>query len=129
MIFSVLAIRFPYVGGGFLIVAGLAFAIWWLVPMISSGFYSLDVAIERLLLSGGFALVGVLFILDGRHNPRTEDVNKAWILRNLRMVIAIGIPILAGLIVAGWNLPIVLTRLDDGDRSARLIEGNQVMLI
>jgi len=129
MLFSVVAIRFPYVGGGILIAVGLAFAIWWLIPTISSGFYSLDVAFERLFLSGGFALVGILFILDGRYNPRTKDVDKTWILRNLRMVIAIGIPFLVGLIVAGWNLPIVLSRLDDGDRSARLIEGNQAMLI
>jgi len=57
MLFSVIAIRFPYVGGGILIVAGMVFAIWWLIPTIESGFYSLSVTMERLFLSGGLHLL------------------------------------------------------------------------
>ncbi len=129
MFFSVLAIRIPFIGGGILIVTGLAFAIWWLAPTISSGYYSLNVTMERLFLSGGFTLVGILLILDGRFNPRSKIKDRPWILRNIRMVIAIGLPLLAGLIVTGVNLPVVLNRLDDGDRSARLIVGNEVSLI
>ena len=129
MFFSVIAIRFPYVGGGILIVVGLAFAIWWLIPTMKSGFYSLSVTIGRFFLSGGFTIVGVMFILDGRYNIRINRLKRPWIYRNSRMVIAIGLPLLVGLIVAGINLPIVLTRLDDGGRSARLIEGNNLRLI
>jgi len=129
MLFSVIAIRFPYVGGGILIAAGMVFAIWWLIPTIKSGFYSLSVTMVRLFLSGGFTLVGVLFILDGRFNPSGKRLERSWIFRNVRMIVAIGVPLLGGLIVAGFNLPIVLTRLDDGDRSARLIEGNNLKLI
>ncbi len=33
--FSLAAIRWPYVGGGILIAAGIAFAIWWLLPGIN----------------------------------------------------------------------------------------------
>lgn len=129
MLFSVLAIRFPYVGGGILVVAGLAFAIWWLVPGITQGLYTLSTVFNRLFLSGGFTLVGVMFILDGRFNPRKKDKHGKWFIKHLRLLIAIGIPLLIGILVAGYNLPTVLTRIDDGDRSARLIEGDDVTLI
>ncbi len=69
IILSILAIKFPYFGGGILVIAGIAFALWWLLPGINNGFYTLLVALERLLLSGGFTLVGVLFIMDGYYNP------------------------------------------------------------
>ena len=129
IVFSLVAIRWPYVGGGILIAAGLAFAVWWLLPGIQSGFYSLGVALERLFLSGGFTLVGVLFILDARFNPRQKEDSRPWVRKHLRTLLAVGIPLLTGLVVAAYNLPTVLTRVDDGDRSARLIEGNGVSLI
>ena len=129
MLFSVLAIYLPYIGGGILVAAGIAFALWWLVPGLTQGFYTLSTVIGRLFLSAGFTLVGVMFILDARYNPHRKDKPKPWILKHLRFLIAIGIPILVGLIIAGYNLPTVLTRIDDGDRSARLIEGNDVALV
>ncbi|MBG0785251.1 MAG: hypothetical protein H0S79_09120 [Anaerolineaceae bacterium] len=129
MLFSVAAIRWPKIGGGILVAAGLGFAIWWLLPGIKNGFYTLSTVIERLFLSAGFSLVGFLFILDGKLNPHGEETEKPWALRHLRMILAIGIPTLTALVMAAVNLPTVLTRIDDGDRSARLIDGNGVSLI
>ena len=129
MVFSIIAIRLPYVGGGILMLAGLAFAIWWLIPGIQSGLYSLRVVMGRLYLSAGFAIVGLLFILDGALNPKGLKNSSNWFLKNLRMILAIGIPLLVGMVVAAVNLPTVLTRLDDGNRSARLIERYNVELI
>ncbi len=129
ILFSLAAIRWPYVGGGILIAAGIAFAIWWLLPGIKSGFYSFGIALERLLLSGGFTLVGALFILDAKINPCPTEDDRPWAKKHLRTLLAVGIPLLTGLVVAAYNLPTVLTRVDDGDRSARLIEGNGVSLI
>lgn len=129
MLFSVIAILFPYIGGSVLIASGAAFAIWWLIPAIRSGFYTFSVLIERLFLSGGFTLVGILFILDGKFRRKSLNQQKPWLLKNLRLLIAIGIPLLIGLVVAGVNLPTVLTRIDDGNRSVRLIEGKDVTLI
>ncbi len=129
MAFSALAIRFPVVGGGILVVAGLIFAVWWLLPGIQRGLYSLNVVMERLFLSGGFTLVGGLFILDGIFNSREKIDNRSWFLKNLRYLVALGIPLLIGIGVTTVNLPIVLTRVDDGNRGARLIEGNGVELI
>ena len=129
MLFSIAAIRWPILGGGILLAVGLAFAVWWLLPGIRNGFYTLSTVLERLFLSAGFGLVGFLFILDGRFNPRQVEMEKPWILRHLRMILAIGVPTLTALIMIAVNLPTVLTRVDDGDRSARLIEGNNVSLI
>ena len=129
MLFSVLAIYLPYIGGGILVVAGVVFAVWWLVPGLTQGLYTLSTVLGRLFLSAGFTLVGVMFILDGRYNPRKRGEKKPWLKKHLRLLIAIGVPIVIGLIVAGINLPTVLTRVDDGDRSARLIDGNDVALI
>lgn len=84
MLFSALALRWPWVGGGVLIAAGVGFALWWLIPGLTSGFYSANIALERLLLSGGFALVGVLLILDARFNPKPDKDLRPWILRKLR---------------------------------------------
>ena len=129
LLLSAVTIRWPYVGGGILVTAGLAFALWWLLPGLRNGLYTLSNALERLFLSGGFTLVGVLFILDGRNNPQPAGEGQSWVRRNLRWLVALGIPLVTGLVVALYNLPVVLTRVDDGDRSARLIEGNEVTLI
>lgn len=129
ILFSLLTIRFPIIGGGILMIAGAAFAVWWLIPGLKNGFYSLSVFFERLLLSGGFTLGGLLFILDAKFNPPHERHKGHWVIRNLRLLISIGIPILVVLVVAAYNLPIVLTRVDDGIRSARLIECHGVDLI
>lgn len=131
MLFCYLAIKFPIVGGAILIVVGIAFAVWWLIPGIQSGLYTLPVVIERLYLSGGFAIVGICFILDSILNPQSNQPaqSRPWILRNLRLVVSLGIPMLVGLIVAAVNLPTVLTRVDDGIRTARFIQGQSTALV
>lgn len=129
IILSFIAIKYPFVGGGILIVAGLGFATWWLVPAIKNGFYTLSVLFERLLLSAGFSIVGGLFILDGWLNSQAEKPGKPWILQNSRLVLAIGIPLIAAIVVSAINLPIVLTRIDDGIRTARRIDGTSGSLI
>lgn len=129
MLFSPAAIRWPTIGGAILVAVGLAFAVWWLLPGFPNGFYSLATVIERLFLSTRFGLVGFLFILDRQFNSRQVDMEKPWVLRHLRMILAVGVPTLTALIMFAVNHPTVLTRVDNGDRSARLIEGNGVSLI
>jgi len=52
-----------------------------------------------------------------------------WWRRNLRFVLALGLPFLTTVGVSAANLPIVLTRIDNGDRSAQLIKGNGLTLV
>jgi len=129
IIFSILTIKFPYLGGTIFILAGLAFAAWWLIPGIRNGFVSLNIVFGRLVLSGGFSLVGILFILDARFNPKSSVTKKSWWFKNARLLFSVCVPVAVGLLVAAVNLPVVLTRVDDGDRSAREIIGNDVHLI
>lgn len=79
------------------------------------------------------ALVGVAFIFDGIQKRRSPEVEKsrpaAWWKRDWLYRLAFGLPLLVFGIVSANMLPVVLTRVDDGDRSARLIEGNGVDLI
>ena len=110
-------------------IAGAAFAVWWLIPGLQNGLHALSVVLERLFLSGGFTLGGLLFILDAKFNPRHEGHKGHWVIRNLRLLITIGIPLLVVLVVTAHNLPIVLTRVDDGIRTARLIDGHGADLI
>jgi hypothetical protein len=128
MVFCIIAVKFPYIGESILVFVGVSFAAWWLLPGLKNGFYTLSVAVERLFLSFGFSIVGVCFILDGCINPKLSENDQSWLAKNLKVILSLGIPILVGLGVAAFNLPIVLTRVDDGVRTARLIEGENLQL-
>lgn len=78
------------------------------------------------------AIVGALFLWDGRLkrlHPERFVSTGSWWRRNLLSVMALGGVLAVMLAVSIFNLPVVLTREDDGDRSARLIEGNGIALI
>ena len=77
-------------------------------------------------------LVGALFLWDGvlkRRYPEAFIRPATWWRRHLLSLMAVGGTLLVALGVSAFNLPIVLSRQDDGDRSARLIEGNGVVLV
>jgi hypothetical protein len=47
----------------------------------------------------------------------------------LRYVLAVGIPLLAAVVISAYFAPLILARVDDGDRGARLIEGHGLTLV
>jgi uncharacterized membrane protein len=116
---TLMAFRWPIAGGAAIIAIGIG----------ALGFFSNDVAFIGLAV----ALVGVLFVWDGmlkrRHPPEPPDPSIPWWPSQVRYVIAVGLPLLAAIAASVYYLPIVLTRQDDGDRSERLIEGNDVSLV
>ena len=85
------------------------------------------------MVSGPLVFLGVLLLVDARNQKRRLAQgwvpNSKWWRRNIWYLLAVVPPllILAGLSI--YSLPIVLTRVDDGERGARLIEGNGVTLI
>lgn len=126
------ALRWPRVGGLFLVLVGGLFGFWWVGNSLRAGIDFGDL-IVRFLLSGGIALVGLLFLLEARHRRRRAEAGwtppEAWWRRNLRFLFLL-VP--AGLILVGYLAywaPILATRVDDGDRGARLVEGNGVTLV
>ena len=109
---TLVAFRWPRVGGSLIVLVG-AFA----MAMFGRG-----VAFIGLLI----ALVGAAFVVDGLRRASTP---RTWWHRRGRYLLAIGLPALVFAAVSAARLPVVLTRVDDGDRSARRIEGNGLALV
>jgi len=84
-------------------------------------------------VSGLLILTGVLFLLEGRYRQKRRAEGwaapKSWFRRNLRHVLALSIPLLVAIGLSVHFAPLILTRVDDGDRGARLIAGNGVSLV
>jgi hypothetical protein len=110
-VLTVLGIRWPRVGATLFVLAGV----------IIAGLMIWDRAYFGVLLTAILtavpALVGLLFLV-GRPTPK-----------RLAYAVSVGIPLL---IVFGFGAEGVVrvnSRFDDGDRGARLIEGNEVALL
>jgi hypothetical protein len=115
---TLVAIAWPIVGGALIIGVGI--------------FYCWLVGLDDALLGVIPIVVGILFILDGVIKRRTVTPpapDLPWWRRNLRYLLATIPSFIVFVGVSVVMLPVVLTRVDDGDRGARLIEGNGVTLI
>ncbi len=132
LLLTLLALARPLIGGWAIILIGAAFTAWWWGPRLQDG---MDVGqlLALFPVSAILVIIGVLFLFEARHRKllRQEGWTAApsWLRRNIRYVLAVAGPLL---ILIGWSvywLPIVLTRLDDGIRTERLITGNEVSLI
>jgi hypothetical protein len=134
LLLTVVVITWPRVGGWLLVVAGGLFtAWWWTMQARRAGELRLGAALSMFPVSGMIVLTGVLFLVEGRYRRRLQSESgtlpRRWIVRNLRYVLGLGLPLLVLLVMSAVQLPGVLLRVDDGDRGARLIEGNGVTLI
>jgi hypothetical protein len=88
--------------------------------------------LDNPLMGGFMGVLGAMFLYDGWYRRRTgwePDQGMPWWRRNFGYLMAVGLPLV---ILVGFSinrLPVVLTRVDDGDRGARLIEGNGINLV
>ena len=129
LVLTAIALTRPRAGGWVLVVAGGGTFLWW---MNMGGF-----APQRLFMGfmlGGFAvLIGSLLIVDARLQQRLQTAPRArpasFLRRNLRYIVCFAPPLLAIVLMTALSAPLLLTRVDDGDRGMRLIEGNGVTLI
>ena len=126
------ALRWPLFGGIALIVVGAWFAINWLGSSLRAGIAVWDFLV-RFFLSGLVPVLGLAFIYDHRFQRKRLEQgwqpSPIWWRRNIRYLV-VAIP--AVIMVIGFPiywLPILLTRVDDGDRGARLVEGAEVTLV
>jgi len=133
--FSLLALTWPKTGGMILLILGGAFSIFWMVTAVRRGLLSLKWAVNNLFpLSGIVIFVGILFLLGDRLNrwqdnqPRSPH-KKSVLRRKSLYILAIGLPLLVALSTSIYYLPLIGSRLDDGERGAYLIQGNGVNLI
>lgn len=133
LILTLIGIKWPRIGGWLIIVIGGLFTLFFLDISFVDGKLTMGRDLAGFLVSGPLVLLGVLFLVEGRNQKRR--IARGWVphpkwwRRNIWYLLALIPPLL---ILAGWSihsLPIVLTRIDDRDRGARLIEGNGVTLI
>ncbi len=126
---TLLALKWPRAGGGIIILLGAAFT--WFVLRRSIGQMGLMGLLSWFPVTFLTLVVGFLFLWGGNaafHAPPTPDA-RPWWRRYLQYLLALGAPALIILGTTIWMLPQNLVRVDDGDRSARLIQGNGVALI
>lgn len=132
---TLIAFAHPRLGGALLLAAGIAVALLLLEPRFEGGRLVVDQDFSGLVIAGGIILFGALFLWEARSRRRWAQRHgppprpRSWLLRRLPTVLALGIPALIITGISAVMLPVVLTRVDDGDRGARRIEGNGVTLI
>jgi len=128
---TLVALKWPRLGGWVIVLLGGAFTIFTMRPRIVSGQLTVQAFFSWFPVTFLTLFVGGLFIWGGQIAFR--DVHKSndypWWRRNLHYLLALGLPMLIIMGISAYMLPSVLTRVDDGDRSARLIEGNGVQLV
>jgi hypothetical protein len=133
LILTLVGIKWPQIGGWFIIVLGGLFTVSFMDISIVDGKLTIGRDIAGFMVSGPLVFLGVLLLIEARNQKRR--IAQGWVApskwwrRNIWYLLAVVPPLL---ILTGWSiysLPIVLTRIDDGDRGARLIEGNGVALI
>jgi hypothetical protein len=128
---TLIALRWPRLGGWLITLIGGAFTVFFMDPRIVDGRLTFQRELGGFLVSGSLVAIGVLFLVEGHFKRRrpAQDETLPWWRRNLRYLLAAGPPLLVVIGFSAYMLPIVLTRVDDGERGARLIEGNAVNLI
>ena len=130
---SLLAITWPRCGGWLLVVIGGLFTAWWWGMSARSGRLTPAVLWSTSPVSGLLVVTGVLFLLEGRDRRRLRSAGAPLpgrrMVRHLRQLLAVAVPVLVALGVSVYWAPVLLGREDDGGRGARLIEGNGVRLV
>jgi len=134
LLLTLAVLTWPRLGGWLLIGVGGAFTTWWwLMHRQRQGGLSWLALLSMFPVSGLLLFTGVLFLLEGRHRKRRAAAgwtpHPRWWPRNLHYLIGVGLPLLVAFVVSATQLPVVLTRVDDGDRGAQTIEGNGVTLV
>jgi hypothetical protein len=133
LIFALIALTWPRVGGWLLIIVGIGFTIWWWIMAEGRDWLNWRWVLQTFPLSGMLAFVGVLFLLEARNRKRLQaegwKPDPRWWKRNLRYLVGVGIPLVLLIGVTVSYAPTLIRRVDDGDRGARLIQGNGVTLI
>jgi hypothetical protein len=132
LVLSLVAITWPRVGGWLLVGIGGGFTAWWWTMSARRGLLTPRIVVGTFPVSGLLVVTGVLFLLEARHRPQLRargwKPSESWARRYVQQLAVVGLPLLVVVAISGYWLPTVLTRLDDGERGARLIEGHGVTL-
>lgn len=133
LILTLVGNKWPHVGGWLIIVLGGLFTLSFLDISFVDGKLTMGRDLAGFMVSGPLVFLGVLLLIEARNQKRRIAQgwvpHSKWWRRNIWYLLAVGPPLLIMIGGSIHSLPIVLTRVDDGDRGARLIEGNGLTLI
>ncbi|MBI9046636.1 MAG: hypothetical protein JEZ06_19250 [Anaerolineaceae bacterium] len=133
LLLALSSLKWPQIGGWLVILFGGAFTLMFLDFEIIDGKLSIGRDLAGFMVSGPLVFLGILFLLEARNRKKRLangwTAHPKWWRRNIWYILAIAPPVLILIGFSIYYLPIVLSRMDDGDRGARLIEGNDVTLI
>ncbi len=134
LLFSLLALRWPRLGGWILVIGGTAFTFWWWGMIFRRfGALTLTAVLSMIPLSALLVLTGILFLFEERDRRRKRETGQGpaavWWRRNLGYLLAAGIPLLVIAAVSASQLPPLLNRYDDGGRGERRIRSPGVDLV
>jgi len=134
-------LTWPRFGGWLIILIGGAFTAWRWWRQACLGGLTLSWMLGWFPISGLLVVIGVLFLFEGRYRRQRRaqgwappekpalSLSKGWLRRNRRYIVALTPPLLVFISVTALFAPLLLNRVDDGDRGAQLIEGNGVTLV
>lgn len=133
LLLTLIGIKAPHIGGWLIVIIGGLFSILFLDIHIVDGKLKMDRDLAGFMVSGPLVFLGILLLIEARNQKRR--IAQGWVphpnwwRRNIWYILALTPPILVLTGLSVYSLPIVLTRLDDGDRGARLIEGKSATLL
>ena len=105
---TLVAIRWPRVGGWLTLLMGTAFTLFFLNPKIVDGRLTINGPI--FVVSSPVIVVGILFLIEGRNRRKRqaeEQPPQSWWRRNLAYILVIAPPLLIFVGMSANSLPIV----------------------
>lgn len=126
-------LAWPRVMGGVIIALTVVFYGWAISMNLQRWGFSWGLILSWGAMAACSFLAGLLFIVDGRNRtgPGPDDTAapQPWWARRARWLSVVGVPAAIALVITAVQLPQILMRQDDGNRGARVIEGNGVRLV
>lgn len=127
------AVAWPRVMGWIIIALSVLFYGWAISMNLQRWGFTWGLALSWAGLASLTLLGGGLFVADGtiraRHPEYAPSPSAPWWRRRARWLVVLGVPLVIGVGFSVVQIPQILMRHDDGQRGARLIEGNSVRLV
>jgi hypothetical protein len=126
-------LAWPRVMGGAIVALSVAFYGWAITMNLQRWGFSWGLILSWSGMAAITVLGGILFIVDGRVRarlgPDADAASDGWWRRHARWLFVVGVPLIIAAVISAIQLPQILLRLDDGNRGARVIDGNGVRLV